>query len=134
MDEVKGPILDSTWVEARKPDGPVRMRYCLREFKSSTYRDDVYAVSTTSATGRLIDPGGSFKATRFFTADATNAFWQVPKEEECYMYPPKQWLAKEKSSWKENRCDVGVVSGMVWKTCCWYTLGRVCSRKSEEAW
>ena len=26
------------------------------------------------------------------------------------------------------------VSGMVWKTCCWYTLGRVCSRKSEEAW
>ena len=60
-DEVKGPILDSTWVEARKPDGPVRMRYCLREFKSSTYRDDVYAVSTTSATGRLIDLVGVSK-------------------------------------------------------------------------
>ena len=36
-----GPILDSTWVKARKPDGTVRMRYCLREFKSSNYRDDV---------------------------------------------------------------------------------------------
>ena len=52
---VDGPILDSTWVEARKPDKSVRMRYCLRDFKSNSYRDDVYAVSTTSATGRMID-------------------------------------------------------------------------------
>eukprot|EP00435_Cladocopium_sp_Y103_P016734 s3384_g4.t1 len=92
---VKGPILDSTWVKARKPDGSVRMRYCLREFKSSTYRDDVYAVSTTSATGRLIDFVGVRKKYCFFTGDATNAFWQVPIEEECYMYPPDEWLERE---------------------------------------
>ena len=93
--EAKGPILDSTWVKARKPDGTVRMRYCLREFKSSNYRDDVYAVSTTSATGRMIDLIGVNKKQCFFTADATNAFWQVPIEELCYMYPPKEWLERE---------------------------------------
>ena len=90
-----GHILDSTWVKARKPDGTVRMRYCLREFKSSNYRDDVYAVSTTSATGRVIDLIGVIKKQCFFTADATNAFWQVPIEELCYMYPPKEWMEQE---------------------------------------
>ena len=86
------------WVEARKPDGSVRERYCLREFKSSSYRDDVYAVSTTSATGRIIDLIGVKKQYVFFTADATNAFWQVPIQEVCFMYPPKEWLAEEKSA------------------------------------
>lgn len=87
--------LDPTWVEARKPDGSVRMRYCLREFKSSAYRDDVYAVSTSSSTGRLIDFIGVHKKQCFFTADATNALWQVPTDEECYMYPPREWLENE---------------------------------------
>eukprot|EP00435_Cladocopium_sp_Y103_P033607 s961_g8.t1 len=68
--EVTGKILDSTWVEARKPDGSVRMR--------------------------LIDLIGVLKTQVFFTADATNAFWQVPIEEECYMYPPKSWIEREK--------------------------------------
>ena len=97
-EEAKGLILGSTWVEARKPDGSVRERYCLREFKSSSYRDDVYAVSTTSATGRIIDLIGVKKQYVFFTADATNAFWQVPIQEVCFMYPPKEWLAEEKSA------------------------------------
>ena len=96
--EAKGLILDSTWVEARKPDGSVRMRYCLREFKSNRYRDDVYAVSTTSATGRIIDLVGEMKHYCFFTADATNAFWQVPIDETCFMYPPKEWLEEEKKA------------------------------------
>ena len=94
----KGLILDPTWVEARKPDGSVRMRYCLREFKSNSYRDDVYAVSTTSATGRMIDLIGVQKRQCFFTADATNAFWQVPIEETCFMYPPKEWLEEERKA------------------------------------
>ena len=95
---VDGPILDSTWVEARKPDKSVRMRYCLRDFKSNSYRDDVYAVSTTSATGRVIDLIGAMKNYHFFTADATNAFWQVPIKEKCYMYPPKEWLEEERKA------------------------------------
>lgn len=97
-EQAKGLVLDSTWVEARKPDGSVRMRYCLREFKSSSYRDDVYAVSTTSATGRLIDLVGVTKKYVFFTGDATNAFWQVPIDEECYMYPPEEWLEEERKA------------------------------------
>ena len=97
-EEAKGMILDSTWVEARKPDGSVRERYCLREFKSSSYRDHVYAVSTTSTTGRIIDLVGVKRHYVFFTADATNAFWQVPIEEVCFMYPPREWLAEEKKA------------------------------------
>ena len=106
------------------------MRYCLREFKSSTYRDDVYAVSTTSPTGGLIDLVGVSKQHCFFTADATNAFWQVPREEECYMYPPKQWLAKEKAA--------GRRTGVMWKLLAeWYGRRVGGTRWAEfaaEAW
>ena len=30
----------------------------------------------------------------FLTADAEDAFWQVPIAEEAYMKPPKEWLKK----------------------------------------
>ena len=82
-------ILDSTWAVTRKEDGSVKCRYCLREFKKSSWRDDVYAVSTTSATSRIIDTLGITSGYAYFTADATNAFWQVPIKEEAYMKPPE---------------------------------------------
>ena len=89
-------ILDSTWVVVRKPEGRVRARYCLREYKKENFRsgDDIYAVATTSATSRVIDHLGVQHGYVFFTGDATNAFWQVPIDEECYMMPPKEWLKK----------------------------------------
>ena len=90
--EVPGKTLDSTWVVTRKPDGTVKARYCLREYKKDSYRDDVYAVATTSATSRVIDYLTVECGYSCFTADATNAFWQVPISEECYMDPPREWL------------------------------------------
>ena len=91
-------ILDSTWVVTRKPSGSVRCRYCLRDYKHLNYRDDVYAVATTSATSRMIDLVGVKAGYCFFTGDATNAFWQVPIQEECYMLPPKEWLEEEEKA------------------------------------
>ena len=39
-------VLDATWVEVRKPDGAVRCRYCVREFKRGDPRTDVFAVAS----------------------------------------------------------------------------------------
>eukprot|EP00434_Breviolum_minutum_P036168 symbB.v1.2.032038.t1/scaffold3793.1/size50245/2 len=100
-------ILDSTWVVTRKEDGTVKCRYCLREFKKSSWRDDVYAASTTSATARVIDVLGTTSGYAYFTADATNAFWQVPIKEEAYMKPPDEWLSRQE--------EKGLPTDVMWK-------------------
>ena len=74
IEEVTKKTLDSTWVVTRKPDGTVKARYCLREYKKDHIRDDVYAVATTSSTSRIIDYLAVECGYSCFTADATNVF------------------------------------------------------------
>ena len=100
-------ILDSTWVIRKKPDGSVKCRFCLRDLKSKSDRDDVFAVASSQATSRIIDAIGVKKGYVFFTLDAENAFWQVPIDEECYMYPPEEWL--------EDRGQRGLNTDVVWR-------------------
>ena len=90
-------ILDAVWVRTRKPDGSVRCRYCVREFKRGT------------STSRVIDIVGIKMGYCFLTADAENAFWQVPIAEEAYMKPPKEWLKKMADS------GVDLPDRVVWK-------------------
>ena len=68
-------------------------------------------VATTSATGKIIDLIGARSGYVFFTSDATNAFWQAPIKEECYMYLPKEWLEAK----KDELCVEGQ-EGVVWWT------------------
>ena len=82
-------VLDATWVEVRKPDGAVRCRYCVREFKRGDPRTDVFAVASSTSTSRVVDVIGIKMGYAFMTADAENAFWQVPIKEDAYMLPPK---------------------------------------------
>ena len=87
-------VLDATWVEVRKPDGAVR-RYCVREFKRGDPRTDVFAVASSTSTSRVVDIIGIKMGYAFLTADAENAFWQVPIKEDAYMLPPKDWIEKQ---------------------------------------
>eukprot|EP00435_Cladocopium_sp_Y103_P020520 s28_g5.t1 len=87
-------LLDATWVNKRKPDGSVRCRYCVREFKRGDPRTDVFAVASSTSTSRLVDLIGLKMGYAFMTADAENAFWQVPIKEKAYMVPPKEWSRK----------------------------------------
>ena len=88
-------VLDATWVEVRKPDGAVRCRYCVREFKQGDPRTDVFAVASSTSTSRVVDVIGIKMGYAFMTADAENAFWQVPIKEDAYMLPPKDWIEKQ---------------------------------------
>ena len=101
--KIRKKTLDSTWVVIRKPDGAVKARYCLREYKKDHIRDDVYVVATTLATSRIIDYLAVECGYSCFTADATNAFWQVPISEECYMDPPKEWMEKRAESGEDTQ-------------------------------
>ncbi|CAE7029215.1 GIP [Symbiodinium sp. CCMP2592] len=101
-------ILDSTWVVTRRPTGEVKCRYCLRDLKRGKKRDDVFAVASSQATARVIDTVGVKKGYVFFTADAENAYWQVPIKEDVYMYPPAEWLEKRKAAGLPHQ-------GLVWK-------------------
>ncbi|OLQ03440.1 Retrovirus-related Pol polyprotein from transposon TNT 1-94 [Symbiodinium microadriaticum] len=106
--EAKGKkILDSTWVITEKPNGTVKCRFCLRDLKSKSDRTDVFAVASSQATSRIIDSIGVKKGYVFFTLDAENAFWQVPIDEECYMYPPEEWLEKRRAQ--------GLSTKVLWK-------------------
>ena len=102
-------ILDAVWVRTRKPDGSVRCRYCVREFKRGDPRTDVFAVASSTSTSRVIDIVGIKMGYSFLTADAENAFWQVPIAEEAYMKPPKEWLKKMADS------GVDLPDRVVWK-------------------
>ena len=107
-EQAKGKtILDSTSVIVRKPTGVVKARYCLREYKWMSVRDDVYAVATTLATAKVIDYLAVQGGYVCFTGDATNAFWQVPIEEEAYMCPPKEWL--------KARAEAGESTAVKWR-------------------
>ena len=97
-------VLDATWVDRRKPDGAVRCRYCVREFKKGDPRTDVFAVASSTSTSRVIDTIGIKKGYPFITGDAENAFWQVPIDEDAYMFPPKEWLLREENEkWRHVR-------------------------------
>ena len=101
-------ILDSTWVVTRRPTGEIKCRYCLRDLKRGKKRDDVFAVASSQATARVIDTIGVKKGYVFFTADAENAYWQVPIKEEVYMWPPTEWV-------EQRRAQGLPCEGLVWK-------------------
>ena len=102
-------MLDATWVRRRKPDGSVRCRYCCREFKRGDPWTDVFAVASSTSTSRIIDVIGVKMGYSFLTADAENAFWQVPIQEEAYLQAPKEWI--------ERQLEKGVTlpENVVWK-------------------
>ena len=113
--EAKGKkILDSTWVVTVRPDGRIKCRYCLRDLQSKSTRDDVFAVASSEATARVIDTIGVKKGYVFFTMDAENAFWQVPIDEECYMYPAEEWLEeRRRQGLPTDGCGLEAAQGVV---------------------
>eukprot|EP00439_Symbiodinium_sp_Y106_P052723 s3817_g7.t1 len=101
-------ILDSTWVVTRRRNGEIKCRYCLRDLKRGKKRDDVFAVASSQATARVIDTIGVKKGYVYFTADAENAYWQVPIKEEVFMWPPNEWV-------EERRVAGLPCESLVWK-------------------
>ena len=69
------------WEEQERGD-EIRSRWVLRQFKRGDPRDDVFAVASTGATSMIIDYIGVSRGLVFFTADAKNAFWHVPIDED----------------------------------------------------
>ena len=96
------------WEEQERGD-EIRSRWVLRQFKRGDPRDDVFAVASTGATSKIIDYIGVSRGLVFFTADAKNAFWHVPIDEDCYTDAPGEWTERnahkydELVMWKLNR-------------------------------
>ena len=85
----------------------MRARFVAREFKRGEYMDDVFAPSSGHSTSRTVDYTSLKKRYRTFTGDVTNAFLHVPEDEECYVDPPREWLAK--------RLAAGLSIEVMWK-------------------
>ncbi len=56
--------------------------------------DDVFAPRSGHSTSRVVGDGALKKRHRTFAVDITNAFLRLPEDEECYVDPPREWLAK----------------------------------------
>ena len=91
---------------AHRLDG-VRARFVAREFKRGEYMDDVLALSRGHSTSRIVDYISLKKRYRTFTVDVANAFLHVPVDEERYVDPPREWLAK--------RLAAGLSINVMWK-------------------
>ena len=77
-----------------------------------------------------MDTIGVKKGYVFFTADADNAYWQVPIKEDVYMLPCEEWIEKKRKA-------AGLPhEGLVWKLkkewCGWY--GRQIAGQSFVDW
>ena len=75
-----------------------RSRFVGREFKwADPYREDLFAPSTSSSTSRIIDVITVKRGWKTAIGDATTAFFHADEEEECYVDPPKDWLADQEN-------------------------------------
>ena len=77
------------WDLDHRKDG-IRARFVAREFKGDVTMHDVFAPSSTPSTGRVIDCLSLKKSYHTFTADVTDAYLHVDKDEECYADPPAE--------------------------------------------
>ena len=80
------------WKEGR---WVVRSRFVAREFKwKDPDRDDVFGVTSSSNTGRILDYLMVKNGWQAYLADCTCAFFHAPEEEEVYVEPPEEWKAE----------------------------------------
>ena len=70
----------------------VRSRFVAREFRwKDPGRDDLFGVTSSANTGRILDYLLTKKSLRAYLADCHCAFFHAPEEEEVYVEPPDEW-------------------------------------------
>ena len=70
----------------------VRSRFVAREFKwKDPGRDDLFGVTSSANTGRILDYILVKKGYRAYLADCHCAFFHAPEDEEVYVEPPDEW-------------------------------------------
>ena len=73
----------------------IRARFVETEFKGDETMSDVFALSSTPSTGRVIDYLSLKKSYHTSTAEVTNASFHVDEDEECYVNPPAELLEQQ---------------------------------------
>ena len=82
------------WDLDHRKDG-IRTRFVAREFKGDETMYDVFAPSSTSSTGRVIDYMSFQKSYYTFTPDVTDAYFHVDEDAECHMDPLAERLDQQ---------------------------------------
>lgn len=89
---VGGKYISTRWEEVPKwKEGKwiVRSRFVAREFKwKDPGRDDIFGVTSSANTGRILDYLLAKKQLRAYLADVECAFFHAPEEDEVYVEPP----------------------------------------------
>ena len=85
----------------------------------------MFAPSSTSSTGGVIDQWSLKKSCHTFTADATNAYFHVDEDEECYVDPPADRLEQQGRIGESDLCAVATAKTIVRPEMRWNTLGRL---------
>lgn len=102
--EATGKHVTTRWEEVPKLKSGkwvVRSRFVAREFRwQQPYRDDVFGVTSSSNTARVLDlllaKNPSWNA---YAADVECAFFHAPEREECIVDPPQEWLDENPGDW-----------------------------------
>lgn len=92
---VGGKYISTRWEEVPKwKEGKwiVRSRFVAQEFKwKDPGRDDIFGVTSSANTGRILDYLLAKKQLRAYLADVECAFFHAPEEGEVYVEPPQEW-------------------------------------------
>ena len=90
-----GKYISTRWEEVPKwKEGKwiVRSRFVAREFKwKDPGRDDIFGVTSSANTGRILDYLVAKKQLRVYLADVECAFFHAPEADEVYVEPPAEW-------------------------------------------
>ena len=107
MHTALGPKRVTTrWDLDHRKDG-IRARFVAREFKGDETMNDVFSLSTTPSTRRVIDYLNLKESYHTFTADVTNAHFHVDEDEECHVDPMAEWL--------EQQAALGNPTSVLWR-------------------
>lgn len=90
-----GKYITTRWEEVPKlKQGKwiCRSKFVAREFRwKDPGRDNLFGVTSSSNTGRILDYLMVKKGWRAYLADCKCAFFHAPEEEEVYVEPPDEW-------------------------------------------
>lgn len=86
--------LTSVWVPTRDPQGVLKLRWCVREFKFASRRDDLFTPASTASTERVIDIVATKRRLKRVIVDCKNAYLHADEDEKVFAKPPRVWLER----------------------------------------
>ena len=106
--EERRSIIDSRWVIGPRPGSELKGRFCAKEFKQITSRDDKYASTPQATTLKLILLMSQIHSWEVAVSDSASVFLNAPVDPSkapIFIQAPRELQYSEPGPWSVVRCQ-----------------------------